>query len=129
LRISSRIRIGALRYNTAFHSSHLSGAMENTSCSGGQKGKKKRRAGGLLAVKNGMYMIPQCNIMLRTTEATSDGFFHTGNLNKLSFSDSEFMALNISTVTRIERLMVAAVLDISFANISQPTSGKREEHW
>lgn len=91
--------------------------------------KEKPRAEGLLAVKNGMYMIPKCKIMLRTTEATRNGFFHTGNLNKLSFSDSEFMALNISTVTRIERLMVAAVLDISFTNISQPTSGKREEHW
>lgn len=62
-------------------------------------------------------------------EATRNGFFHSGNLNKLSFSDTEFMALNISTVTRIERLIVVAVLDISFVNISHPTSGKIEEHW
>ena len=70
-----------------------------------------------------------CNTILRTMEATRNGFFHIGNLNKLSFSDREFMALNISTVTRIERLIVVAVLDISFLNISQPTSGKSEGHW
>lgn len=84
---------------------------------------------GRLAVKNGMYSIPKCNAILRTMEATRNGFLHTGNLSKLSFSDSEFMALNISTVTRIERLMVVAVRDISFVNISQPISGKSEEHW
>ena len=82
-----------------------------------------------LAVRNGIYRIPKCNSMLRSIEATRNGFFHTGNLNKLSFSDREFMALNISTVTRIERLIVVALLDISFVNISQPTSGKSEEHW
>jgi hypothetical protein len=76
-----------------------------------------------------MYMIPKCSIMLKTIETTRNGFFQTGNLSKLSFSDSEFMALNISTVTRMERLIVAAVLAISFENISQPTSGKSEEHW
>ena len=83
---------------------------------------------GRLAVKNGMYRIPKCNTILRTMEATRNGFFHTGNLNRLSFSDSEFMALNISTVTRTERLIVVAVRDISFVNISQPTSGKSEGH-
>lgn len=82
-----------------------------------------------LAAKNGIYRIPKCNIMLRNIEATRNGFLHTGNLNKLSFSDREFMALNISTVTRIERLIVVALRDISFVNISHPTSGKSEEHW
>ena len=101
--------------------------MENTSCGRGQGGKC--RAKDQLALKNGMYRIPRCNVILRTIEARRNGFFHTGNLNKLSFSDNEFMALNISTVTRIERLIVVAVLDISFVNISQPTSGKRDEHW
>lgn len=67
--------------------------------------------------------------MLNNIDATRNGFFQTGNRNKLSFSDSEFIALNISTVTRIERLIVVAVLDISFAKISQPTSGKSEGHW
>lgn len=60
--------------------------------------------------------------------ATRYLFFHTGNLNKLSFSDNEFIALNISTVTRIDRLIVVACLAIVFVNISQPISGKREEH-
>ena len=80
-------------------------------------------------MNNGIYRIPQCNTILSTMEATRNGFFHTGNLNRLSFSDSEFIALNISTVTRIERLIVVAVRDISFVNISQPTSGKSEGHW
>lgn len=84
---------------------------------------------GLLAVNNGMYRIPQCNTILSIMEATKNGFLHTGNLNKLSFSDREFIALNISTVTRIERLIVVAVRDISLVNISQPTSGKSEGHW
>jgi len=111
LSASSSTSTGALRYSTAFHSSQLSGAMENTS------------------VKNGIYRIPKCNVMLRSIEATRNGFFHTGNLNKLSFSDREFIALNISTVTRIERLIVVALRDISFVNIPQPISGKSEEHW
>lgn len=37
LSASSSTSTGALRYSTAFHSSQLSGAMENTSCNGGQK--------------------------------------------------------------------------------------------
>jgi len=111
LSISSNTRTGALRHNTAFHSSQLSGAVENTSA------------------RNGIYKIPECSAILRTMEPTRNGFFHTGNRNKLSFSDSEFIALNISTVTRIERLIVVAVRDISFVNISQPTSGKRVGHW
>jgi hypothetical protein len=101
--------------------------MENTSCGGGQKGRNIGQVN--VALKNGMYMMPTCNAMLRTIEATRNGFFHSGNLNKLSVSDREFIALNISTVTRIERLIVVAVLDISFLNISQPTSGKSEGHW
>jgi len=108
---SSRISTGALRYSTAFHSSQLRGVMENNS------------------VKNGIYRIPKCSAILRSIEATRKGFFHTGSLSKLSFSDREFMALNISTVTRIERLIVVAVRDISFVNISQPISGKSEGHW
>jgi len=111
LRASSSTMTGALRYNTVFHSSQLSGVMANTS------------------VKNGIYRIPKCNTILRSMEATRNGFLHTGNLNKLSVSDNEFIALNISTVTRIERLIVVAVRDISFLNISQPTSGKSEGHW
>jgi hypothetical protein len=76
-----------------------------------------------------MYRIPKCSAILRTMEATRNGFLQMGNLNKLSFSDNEFIALNISTVTRMDRLIVVAVRDISFVNISQPTSGKSEEHW
>jgi len=110
LSASSNTSTGALRYKMVCHSSQLSGAMENTSA------------------KNGIYRIPKCNTILRSIDATRNGFFHSGNLSKLSFSDREFMALNISTVTRIDRLIVVAVRDISFVNISQPTSGKSEEH-
>jgi hypothetical protein len=35
-------------------------------------------------------------------------FFHTGRRSRLSFSDSEFMALNISTVTKMDKLIVVA---------------------
>lgn len=127
LSTSSSTSIGALRYNTAFHSSQLSGATENTSCGGGQGGKTHNSSA--LALKNGMYIMPTCNTILRTIEPTRNVFFQSGNLNKLSFSDREFIALNISTVTRMVRLIVVAVLDISFLNISQPTSGKSEGHW
>ena len=124
---SSRISTGALRYSTAFHSSQLRGVMENNSCREVRNKESENR--GRPAVKNGIYKIPKCSAILRSIEATRKGFFHTGNLSKLSFSDREFMALNISTVTRIERLIVVAVLDISFVNISQPISGKSEGHW
>jgi hypothetical protein len=65
--------------------------------------------------------------MLNAMAATRKGFFHKGSLSKLSFSESEFMALNISTTTRIDRLIVVAVFAMSFVNIAQPISGKREE--
>lgn len=60
---------------------------------------------------------------------TRNGFFQTGNTNRLSFSESEFIALNISTVTRIERLMVVARCAITFVNMSHPICGKRVEQW
>lgn len=66
--------------------------------------------------------------MLSAIAATKKGFFHTGNASKLSFSDSEFMALNISTVTKIDRLIVVARRAISFVNISHPISGNKDEH-
>ena len=50
----------------------------------------------------------KCNAILRQTAPTRYMFFHTGSLSKLSFSESEFIALNISTVTKIERLIVVA---------------------
>ena len=46
--------------------------------------------------------------ILREIAATKNGFFQTGNLNRLSFSEREFMALNISIVTRIDKLIVVA---------------------
>ena len=70
----------------------------------------------------------KCNSMLKVIAATRYGFFHTGSLSRLSFSDSEFMALNISTVTRIDKLIVVARWDMIFVNISQPISGKADEH-
>ena len=70
----------------------------------------------------------KCNSMLKVIAATRYGFFQTGSLSRLSFSDSEFMALNISTVTRMERDIVVARCDMTFVNISQPISGKADEH-
>lgn len=67
--------------------------------------------------------------MLRAIAATRKGFFHTGRTSRLSFSDREFMALNISTVTKIDKLIVVACCDMVFVNISQPISGKSAEHW
>jgi hypothetical protein len=66
--------------------------------------------------------------MLRVIAPTKYIFFHTGNLSKLSFSESEFMALNISTVTKMDKLMVVAVCAIVFVNISHPISGNIAEH-
>jgi len=70
----------------------------------------------------------KCNSMLRVMAPARYMFFQSGSLNKLSFSESEFMALNISTVTRIERLMVVARRAMAFVNISQPTSGNCAAH-
>lgn len=88
----------------------------------------QRQAKHSLTVKNGMYRMAKCKAMLIAIAPTRNGLCHTGMTNRLSFSESEFMALNISTVTRIERLIVVARRDISFVNISQPISGKRVEH-
>ena len=81
-----------------------------------------------LTVNMGMYRIPKCRAMLIAIATTRNGFFHTGRTNKLSFSDSEFIALNISTVTRIDKLMVVARCAISLVNMSQPISGNIEAH-
>lgn len=67
--------------------------------------------------------------MLNVIAATRNWFFHSGRRNKDSFSESEFIALNISTVTRMESEIVEARFAIVFVNISQPISGNRDEHW
>jgi len=90
LSASSITTTGALRYKTAFHSVQLRGVIWNN------------------CVKKGMYRIAKCKAMLKVIAATKKGLRHTGNRNKLSFSESEFMALNISTVTRIDKLIVVA---------------------
>lgn len=69
----------------------------------------------------------KCRPILRAIAPTRNGFFHTGSLSRLSFSESEFMALNISTVTRIDRLMVVARCAMEFVNISHPIWGKSAE--
>lgn len=74
-------------------------------------------------VKNGTYNIMKCNAILSVIAPTRYGFAHRGNVNKLSFSEREFIALNISTVTRIDKLIVVARLAITFVNISHPISG------
>lgn len=70
-----------------------------------------------------------CRTMLRIMAATRNMFFQIGRRNKLSFSDNEFIALNISTVTSIDKLIVEACRAMSFVNILHPISGKREAHW
>lgn len=80
-------------------------------------------------MKKGMYKIATCRAMLSAIAPTRKRFFHSGSLNRLSFSESEFIALNISTVTRMDSDIVVAVFAISFVNISQPISGNRLEHW
>ncbi len=80
-------------------------------------------------MKKGMYRIATCSAMLSAIAPTRKGFFHSGSLSRLSFSESEFIELNISTTTRIESDIVVALRDISFENISHPISGKRDEHW
>ena len=79
-------------------------------------------------MKKGIYRIATCSAMLRAMAPTRKGFFHKGSLSRLSFSESEFIALNISTVTRMESDIVVARRDISLVNISQPISGNRLEH-
>ena len=59
-------------------------------------------------MKTGMYKMAMWRTMLKAMAATRNGFFHTGSLRRLSFSDREFMALNISTVTRMDKLIVVA---------------------
>jgi hypothetical protein len=61
--------------------------------------------------------------MLRVIAITRNGFFQSGKARRLSFSEREFIALNISITTRIDKLMVVAVLDMLLENISQPISG------
>ncbi len=61
--------------------------------------------------------------MLREIAATRYMFLQRGRTSKLSFSESEFMALNISTTTRMDKLIVVAVFDSSLVNIEQPISG------
>ena len=46
--------------------------------------------------------------MLSAIAPTRNGLCHTGITSRLSFSESEFIALNISTVTKMDRLMVVA---------------------
>ena len=70
-----------------------------------------------------------CKAMLRAMAPTRKGFFQIGSRSKLSFSEREFIALNISTVTRMDKDIVVARFAISFVNISQPISGNRLEHW
>lgn len=59
----------------------------------------------------------KCKAMLNVIAPTKYIFLQTGNRKRLSFSESEFMALNISTVTRIDKLIVVAVRAISLVNI------------
>ena len=79
-------------------------------------------------MKNGIYKMAKWSAMLKATAATRNGLRQTGSLNKLSFSESEFMALNISMVTRIDKLIVVARCAMLLVNISQPISGNLLAH-
>lgn len=61
-----------------------------------------------LTVKNGIYSIAKWRAMLNAMAPTKNGLRQTGKTSKLAFSESEFIALNISTVTKIDKLMVVA---------------------
>jgi hypothetical protein len=82
-----------------------------------------------LTVKKGIYKIATCSVIDRAMAATRNLFFHTGKRSRLSFSESEFIALNISTVTRMDSDIVVAVFDMSLVNIWHPISGNLLEHW
>jgi hypothetical protein len=77
-----------------------------------------------LTVRRGIYRMATCRTMLRVIAATRNIFFQSGRRSKLSFSDNEFIALNISTVTSIDKLIVDACRAMSFVNISHPISEK-----
>lgn len=66
--------------------------------------------------------------MLKPMAATKKGFLQTGSRRRLSFSESEFMALNISIVTRMDNDIVVADRDMPFVNISHPISGNFALH-
>lgn len=66
--------------------------------------------------------------MLRQIAPHRYGLLHGGRVRRDSFSESEFRAFAISMVTRMESETVVARRANSFTNISQPISGKREEH-
>ena len=70
--------------------------------------------------------MPTCSNMLSAIAATKNIFFHRGRTRRLAFSEREFIALNISTTTRIDKLMVVADFAILSLNIAQPISGKRD---
>ena len=56
--------------------------------------------------------------------------FHNGNVKRDSFSDKEFMALNISITTRIDRDIVVPFLAERSTNMLQPISGNKvEQEW
>ena len=130
LRISSIMMTRKLMYKTAFHSAEFKGVMVNKDwlmVSSPVSGAEKARH----TVKNkGMSRIAKCqwSAMLGAFAATRKGLRHTRSFNRLSFSDSEFMALNNSIVTRIDKLMVVARCTMALVNISQPIPGKRAEH-
>lgn len=59
---------------------------------------------------------------------TKYGLTHKGSVNKLSFSLKLFIALNISMVTRIDRLIVVAFLAIQLVNMAQLIEGNWLSH-
>ena len=70
----------------------------------------------------------KCSAILNAIAPTRYIFFHRGSLSRLSFSEREFMALNISIVTRMDRDMVVARWDISSVNMLHPIWGNWEAH-
>ena len=133
-KISSMNTTGTLKYSTARHSAQLSGVIAKSVCQvlrvSHTQPKQNEERKARRTVKNGIYNIAKCRHMLNAMAATRNGLRHIGSTSRLSFSESEFIALNISTVTRIESDIVVARCAIAFVNMSQPMEGKRaEQEW
>jgi hypothetical protein len=70
----------------------------------------------------------KCNPMLNEMAPQRYRLVHKGNVNRLSFSDNEFIALNISISTNTDSDMVVAFFWNSPLIMSQPTKALLVAH-
>jgi hypothetical protein len=126
---SSITRTGALINSTAFHSVQFSGVMANSVYKSEDRSNFSTRRNRQKTHREERHIKNhKCSAILNVIAPTRYMFFHKGNLSRLSFSEREFMALNISTVTRMERDIVVARWDISFVNMLHPMWENWEAH-